>query len=82
MRSGEKTTRSRHRLRPRNRQSYRGPEVRATALDLVAPDSARQIVAEAREAWGGLDILVTNAASAAQGGFLELDDEAWPTDSA
>jgi len=52
-------------------------EVRATALDLTLPDSARQIVAEAAHAWGGLDILVTNAGAAAQGGFLELDDEVW-----
>lgn len=54
-------------------------EVRATTLDLVAPDSARQIVAEAISGWGGLDILVTNAGAAPQGGFLELEDDAWPT---
>jgi NAD(P)-dependent dehydrogenase (short-subunit alcohol dehydrogenase family) len=54
------------------------PEVRATALDLIQPDSARQIVAEAASASGGLDILVTNAGAAAQGGFLELEDDAWP----
>jgi NAD(P)-dependent dehydrogenase (short-subunit alcohol dehydrogenase family) len=53
-------------------------EVRTMALDLLHPDSARQIVAEAADAWGGLDILVTNAGSAAQGGFLELDDDVWP----
>src|SRR5579872_1602392 len=53
-------------------------EVRATALDLVASDSARQIVAEAQSVWGGLDILVTNAGSAPQGGFLELNDSDWP----
>ncbi len=53
-------------------------EVRATALDLVGPDAARQIVSEAADAWGGLDILVTNAGAAAQGGFLELEDDAWP----
>lgn len=54
-------------------------EVRALTLDLVAPDSARRVVAEAVSAWGGLDVLVTNAGAAAQGGFLELDDDAWPT---
>jgi NAD(P)-dependent dehydrogenase (short-subunit alcohol dehydrogenase family) len=53
-------------------------DVRAIALDLVAPDSARRVIAEAVGAWGGLDILVTNAGAAAQGGFLELDDDAWP----
>jgi NAD(P)-dependent dehydrogenase (short-subunit alcohol dehydrogenase family) len=54
-------------------------EVRATALDLLIPDSARQIVAEVSAAWGGLDILVTNAGAAAQGGFLELEDDVWST---
>ena len=51
--------------------------VRATALDLTLPDAARQLVAEVHAAWGGLDILVTNAGAAAQGGFLELEDHAW-----
>lgn len=36
-------------------------EVHAVALDLTLPDSARQLVANASELWGGLDILVTNA---------------------
>ena len=31
-----------------------------------------------RDLLGGLDILVTNAGAAAQGGFLDLDDDAWP----
>jgi 3-oxoacyl-[acyl-carrier protein] reductase len=53
-------------------------EVRATVLDLTAPDSARKVVGEVASAWGGLDILVTNAGAAAQGGFLELEDEVWP----
>ena len=53
-------------------------EIRATALDLTLPDSAGQIISEVEKAWGGLDILVTNAGAAAQGGFLELDDESWP----
>jgi len=53
-------------------------DVRAIALDLVAPDSARQVIAEAVGAWSGLDILVTNAGAAPQGGFLELEDDAWP----
>jgi NAD(P)-dependent dehydrogenase (short-subunit alcohol dehydrogenase family) len=54
-------------------------EVRATALDLLIPDAARQIVAEVSASWGGLDILVTNAGAAAQGGFLELEDDVWST---
>jgi 3-oxoacyl-[acyl-carrier protein] reductase len=52
-------------------------EVHAVAVDLTLPDSARQLVAKASQRWGGLDILVTNAGAAAQGSFLELDDEAW-----
>lgn len=54
-------------------------EVRATALDLQLPGSARQIVGEVADVWGGLDVLVTNAGAAAQGGFLELEDDAWQT---
>jgi 3-oxoacyl-[acyl-carrier protein] reductase len=54
------------------------PEVHAIALDLALPDSARRLVDTASELWGGLDVLVTNAGAAAQGGFLELDDGAWP----
>jgi 3-oxoacyl-[acyl-carrier protein] reductase len=53
-------------------------EVRVLSLDLKLPDSARKIVDEIDDAWGGLDILVTNAGAAAQGGFLELDDDSWP----
>jgi 3-oxoacyl-[acyl-carrier protein] reductase len=52
-------------------------EVIATTLDLLAPDSARALVSQIATAWGGLDILVTNAGAAAQGGFLELDDAVW-----
>lgn len=52
-------------------------EVRAMTLDLVLPGSARQLVDEVARGWGGLDILVTNAGAAAQGGFLELEDDAW-----
>lgn len=53
-------------------------DVRATALDLVAPAAALQIVEEVQNAWGGLDVLVSSAGAAAQGGFLELEDSAWP----
>ncbi len=53
-------------------------EVRATALDLLLPDSPARIVGEVADAWGGLDILVANAGAAPQGGFLELKDEDWP----
>ncbi len=53
-------------------------EVQATVLDLTEPDAAPKLAAEVAQAWGGLDILVTNAGSAPQGGFLELSDDDWP----
>jgi len=53
-------------------------EVRILALDLQQPGSGKQVLTEVEDAWSGLDILVTNAGAAAQGSFLELDDEAWP----
>jgi NAD(P)-dependent dehydrogenase (short-subunit alcohol dehydrogenase family) len=52
-------------------------DVRAFALDLTVPDAARQVVGAVTDAWGGLDILITNAGAAPQGGFLELEDNAW-----
>jgi 3-oxoacyl-[acyl-carrier protein] reductase len=52
-------------------------EVRATALDLTERDAAKQLTAEIEQAWSGLDILVTNAGAAPQGGFLELSDDDW-----
>ncbi len=52
-------------------------DVRATALDLLHAESAARIVDEVRGVWGGLDIFVSNAGAAAQGGFLELDDSVW-----
>jgi 3-oxoacyl-[acyl-carrier protein] reductase len=52
-------------------------DVRALPLDLTLPTAARQIVDAMADAWGGIDILVTNAGAAPQGGFLELDDGAW-----
>lgn len=53
-------------------------DVNAVALDLMLPESSRRVVTQASDLWGGLDIVVTNAGAAAQGGFLELDDAAWP----
>src|SRR5206468_11725093 len=47
------------------------------ALDLTEAASAAKVVTRAKSHWGGLDIVVCNAGAAAQGGFLELADEAW-----
>lgn len=52
-------------------------DVRSFVLDLTLPDAALQVVSVVADAWGGLDILVTNAGAAPQGGFLELEDNAW-----
>lgn len=51
----------------------------AFGADLLQPDASASAVAEAVRLFGGLDIVVTNAGAAAQGGFLELPDDAWPT---
>ena len=53
-------------------------EVRTVVQDLQLPGASERIVSEVEDAWGGLDVLVTNAGAAAQGGFLELDDDVWP----
>jgi NAD(P)-dependent dehydrogenase (short-subunit alcohol dehydrogenase family) len=54
-------------------------EVRFAALDLTEPNAAATLATHVEQLWGGLDILVTNAGAAAQGGFLELRDEDWAT---
>ena len=54
-------------------------EVRFVALDLTEPDAAAKLATDVEQSWGGLDILVTNAGAAPQGGFLELKDEDWAT---
>jgi NAD(P)-dependent dehydrogenase (short-subunit alcohol dehydrogenase family) len=52
-------------------------EVRFSALDLTEPKAAAKLASDVEQLWGGLDILVTNAGAAPQGGFLELKDEDW-----
>ena len=54
-----------------------GSEVRYRETDLLHFSAARDLVADIRQSWQGLDILVSNAGAAAQGGFLELEDQAW-----
>jgi NAD(P)-dependent dehydrogenase (short-subunit alcohol dehydrogenase family) len=54
-------------------------EVEFTSLDLTESDAAAKLAACVEQSWGGLDILVTNAGAAPQGGFLELKDEDWAT---
>jgi 3-oxoacyl-[acyl-carrier protein] reductase len=52
-------------------------EVDFIAADLTEHASAAKVVGRATSNWGGLDIVVANAGAAAQGGFLELPDDAW-----
>jgi NAD(P)-dependent dehydrogenase (short-subunit alcohol dehydrogenase family) len=52
-------------------------DVRFSALDLTEPDAAAALAKCVEQSWGGIDILVTNAGAASQGGFLELRDEDW-----
>lgn len=52
-------------------------DVRASIVDLTKPDAAKKLIAEIESGWAALDILVTNAGSAPQGGFLELKDDDW-----
>lgn len=54
-----------------------GAEVHIAAMDLSAAESAEQLIGETVRQIGGLDVLVTNAGAAPQGGFLELNDEDW-----
>lgn len=63
------------------RAEFAGLPGRAEAFvtDLLQPDAPAGAVAEAVRLFGGLDVVVTNAGAAAQGGFLELPDDAWPT---
>lgn len=45
--------------------------------DLTDPNSPAQIVAQAVEALGGLDIIVTNAGGPPSGSFESFDEETW-----
>jgi 3-oxoacyl-[acyl-carrier protein] reductase len=45
--------------------------------DVAAPDFPAQAVAKVIEAWGGLDILVTNAGGPPSGPFESHEDAAW-----
>src|SRR5260370_21326793 len=53
------------------------PQVKATSLDLLLPDSGRQIVAVGEQARGGLALFLLNAGAAPLGGVLELEDSVW-----
>lgn len=54
-----------------------GSEVVAFATDLTDPGAPARFVDGAAEAFGGLDVLVTNKGGPPAGTFEELDDAAW-----
>ncbi len=54
-----------------------GAKVIALPGDLADPDVPERVVGEAERAFGGLDILVTNAGGPASGLFEALDETAW-----
>jgi 3-oxoacyl-[acyl-carrier protein] reductase len=54
-----------------------GGEVLAIPADVTRHDQVRELAARAREAFGGVDILVANAGGPPRGFFHELVDEQW-----
>ena len=54
-----------------------GAEVGGVSVDLATPEGPAKVVASAVEAYGGLDILLTNAGGPPAGPLLGFDDEAW-----
>ena len=60
--------------------SAAGHRARGVAADVTSPDDLARVVAEARDAFGGIDILVNNAAyfsSIEPTPFEEIDPAAW-----
>lgn len=54
-----------------------GTKVLPVQADMKSVDDIKRLVAITVEEYGGLDILVNNAASTIRGKILELDDQAW-----
>jgi 3-oxoacyl-[acyl-carrier protein] reductase len=54
-----------------------GAKVAGVSVDLATPEGPGTVVASAVEAYGGLDILLTNAGGPPAGPLLGFDDEAW-----
>src|SRR5690349_1629222 len=50
-----------------------GAEVLALAMDVATPAGAQALVERTVAAFGGLDVLVTNAGGPRAGGFFDLD---------
>jgi 3-oxoacyl-[acyl-carrier protein] reductase len=54
-----------------------GAEVVAMPADVTRADQVKALVARARDAFGGVDVLVANAGGPPRGHFDELRDEQW-----
>jgi len=54
-----------------------GNEVEAQVADVTTPGGAEQVVAAARERFGGLDILINNVGGSVWTPFVEISDEEW-----
>jgi 3-oxoacyl-[acyl-carrier protein] reductase len=54
-----------------------GAQTLGIACDVSEPEQVRSLVDNAAEAFGGLDILVTNAGGPPAAAFAQLDDDAW-----
>ena len=54
-----------------------GGVVHAFPADLLEKDAPAQVIQQAVEAMGGLDILITNAGGPPAGGFEGFDEETW-----
>src|SRR5215469_11598849 len=51
--------------------------IEQVALDVSAPDAAARLVSVARERFGRLDVLVTNAGGPPAGSFVKVGDADW-----
>lgn len=58
-------------------QSATAAEVFAQAADMSRPDDIEALIGAAREHFGGIDILVTNAGGPPPGQFMDFADEDW-----
>jgi 3-oxoacyl-[acyl-carrier protein] reductase len=58
-------------------RSKTGAEVVAMAADVTRATDVKALVARAREAFGGVDILVANCGGPPRGGLEQLSDEQW-----
>jgi len=54
-----------------------GTQAIGLAGDVIKPDFAAELVANTAQAFGGLDILVTNSGGPPAGAFESFDEEAW-----